>query len=188
MFHEFAHRQRPCTIRGEPERVILTRDKNSSVAARQYVHGGLFAPESIVKPGDTVRVDGLDPLIVLSLRPNTERDKTTVMVESNGTAIVQRLSKQYDANDNPIGEDFVQIAEAPGYLELVSGDMRQRDPGLLETTTHILQVPIDTDVPEGKDGVHPARVVFGDSKLQVSVVNRYKYPGALYVQLTEDNR
>ncbi len=110
------------------------------------------------------------------------------MVESNGTAAVQRLQKQYDANDNQIGEDFVTIAEMPGYIRLVSGDMRQRDPGLLETTTHVLQVAIDTDVPEGKDGVHPARIVFGGGKFQVSVVNRYKYPGALYVQLTEDNR
>lgn len=189
MFSDFAYRQEPCEIRGQPERVVLTRNKDSANPAdHEHAYKGLFAPNSIAEPGDLVRLDRLAPLIVLSLRPNTSRDKTTIMVESNGTAAVQRLKKQYDSNDNPIGEDFVTIVETPGFIRLVSGDMRQRDPGLLATTTHVLQVPINTEVPRPKDGGRPARIVFEGQSFEVAVADSYKYPGALYVQLTEDHR
>lgn len=52
MFKDFVHRYSPCTVNGEPDVVILSREtKATTVIGKEYMYNGLFSSKSSVKPG-----------------------------------------------------------------------------------------------------------------------------------------
>lgn len=58
MFKDFAHRHSPCTVNGEPDIVILSRDtKATTIIGKEYMYNGLFSSKSPVKQGDIVQND-----------------------------------------------------------------------------------------------------------------------------------
>ena len=46
MFKDFVHRHSPCTVNGEQDKVILSREtKATTVLGKECMYNGLFAPK-----------------------------------------------------------------------------------------------------------------------------------------------
>ncbi|AIQ70363.1 hypothetical protein [Paenibacillus graminis] len=191
MFHEFSHRHTPCTVNGLPEAVILSRGSSgSSQFGRESDYIGRFAPESSVLPGALIETG--ETFLVCSLRPTPDRDKYCGMVKTNMIVKVQRYVQQYDENDNPIGEpEFQDIeTEVQSFVRYVTGQLRQEDPGLLPTSTHLIRLQNTVDVRRPNDLLllGPDRIVLNGRPYQVDVIDDIQFPGLYQIQLSEDMR
>lgn len=191
MFHEFAHRHTPCTVNGVPEAVILSRGASgSSQFGRESDYIGRFAPESSVIPG--ALIDSGETFLVCSIRSTPDRDKYCGMVKTNMVVKVQRYSQEYDDHYNPIGDpDFQDIAtEVNAFAQYVTAQLRQQDPGLLATSTHLLRLQRTVDVrrPDDTSLMSPDRIVLNGRPYQVDAVDDIQFPGLYQVQLSEDRR
>ncbi|MEK4456838.1 hypothetical protein [Paenibacillus sp. FSL R10-2748] len=191
MFKDFAHRHSPCTVNGEPDIVILSRDtKATTIIGKEYMYNGLFSSKSPVKQGDIVQND--DHFLVQTLRPTTEKDKYCSLIKTNAMVEVQRYQQAYDVNDNPVGDaEFTSVAaDVVCFTQYVTAQLRQQEPGLLPSTVFTLQLQTTVDVRDPQDSSlsAPDRIVMGGKTYQVDVVDRIKYPNLLHVQLSEDRR
>lgn len=191
MFKDFVHRHSPCTVNGEQDTVILSREtKATTVLGKEYMYNGLFAPKSPVLPGDVVQNDMT--FIVQTLRFTATKDKYCSLIKTNAITEVQRYMQEFDMNDNPKGKpEFTPVVtEVVGFAQHVSAQLKQEDPGLLPTTSLILLLQTDVDVREPSDPalLSPDRIVISGKKYQVDVVDRIKYPNLLHIQLCEDRR
>ncbi|WP_145148490.1 hypothetical protein [Paenibacillus xylanexedens] len=191
MFKDFVHRHSPCTVNGEQDKVILSREtKATTVLGKEYMYNGLFAPKSPVLPGDVVQNDMT--FLIQTLRFTATKDKYCSLIKTNVTAEVQRYMQEFDTNDNPKGKpEFTLVAgDIIGFAQHVSAQLRQEEPGLLSTTSLVLLLQTSVNVREPSDPalVSPDRIVIAGKKYQVDVVDRIKYPNLLYIQLCEDRR
>ncbi|MDH6373538.1 hypothetical protein M2444_005370 [Paenibacillus sp. PastF-3] len=191
MFHDFSHRHTPCTVNGLPEAVILSRGSSgSSQFGRESDYIGRFAPESSVVSGALIETG--ETFLVCSQRPTPERDKYCGMVKTNMIVKIQRYSQKYDGNYNPIGDpDFLDIETGVhSFVRYVNGQLRQEDPGLLPTSTHLvrLQNTVDVRRPDDPKLLKPDRIVFNGRPYQVDDINDIQFPGLYQIQLSEDMR
>ncbi|WP_138756482.1 hypothetical protein [Paenibacillus sinopodophylli] len=188
MFNNFSHRHTPCTINGEAEKVILSREtKATTVMGKEYVYNGLFAPSSVVELGDLVQTDV--SFMVLTMRQTVERDKYCSLLKTNTTVDIQRYGREFDANYNPIGKPkFLTVqAEVVCFAQYVTGALRQDEPGLLETTKYVLVLQTSANIERPQDNT-PDRILLDGRPYQVDVVDGMKYPNLLHIQLSEDTR
>lgn len=191
MFKDFVHRQSPCTVNGEPDIVILSRDsKATTIIGKEYMYNGLFSAKSPVEHGDIVQSE--DSFLVQTLRLTTEKDKYCSLIKTNALIEVQRFKQAYDENDNPVGDaEFTSVAaEVACFAQYVTAQLRQQEPGLLPNTVFVLQLQTSVDVKDPQDSslAERERIVMGGKTYQVDVVDRIKYPNLLHVQLSEDRR
>nr|WP_154957437.1 hypothetical protein [Paenibacillus xylanexedens] len=191
MFKDFAHRHSPCTVKGEPDKVILSREtKATTVLGKEYMYNGLFALKSPVSPGDVVQNDMT--FFVQTLRFTATKDKYCSLIKTNVKTEVQRYMQEFDMNDNPKGKpEFTVVAgDILGFAQHVSAQLKQEEPGLLSTTSLVLLLQTSVDVREPSDPslLSPDRIVIAGKKYQVDVVDRIKYPNLLHIQLCEDRR
>lgn len=191
MFYEFAHRHTPCTVDGVPEAVILSRGASgSSQFGRESDYIGRFAPESSVLPG--ALIDTGETFLVCSIRPTPDRDKYCGMVKTNMLVKVQRYKQAYDGNDNPIGDpEFLEIeTDVHAFVRYVTGQLRQEDPGLLPTSTHLVRMQNTVGVLRPNDPAlsKPDRIVLNGRPYQVDAIDDIQFPGLYQIQLSEDMR
>ncbi|KAA8782515.1 hypothetical protein EC604_01460 [Paenibacillus amylolyticus] len=191
MFKDFVHRHSPCTVNGYEDKVILSREtKATTILGKEYVYNGLFSPKSTVAPGDIIQNDMT--FLVQTLRFTTMKDKYCSLIKTNATIQIQRFTQEYDDYDNPKGKPvFVPAAsDVVGFVQHVTAQLKQEDPGLLPTTTLVLLLQTNVDVKEPSDPLltQPDRIVIAGKKYQVDVVDRIKYPNLLFIQLCEDRR
>lgn len=191
MFKQFSHRHTPCTVNGLPEAVILSRGSSgSSQYGRESDYIGRFAPESSVVSGALIETG--ETFLVCSQRPTPERDKYCGMVKTNMIVRVQRYSQEYDGNYNPIGDlDFTDVEiEVKAFVQYVTAQLRQDDPGLLPTSTHLLRLQQKVDVRRPDDPllIQPDRIVLNGRSYQVDAINDIQFPGLYQIQLSEDRR
>jgi len=189
MFREFTHRHTPCTVDGVADTVVLTRDsRSSSIINREYLYTGLFAQQSPVRVGSLVTVED-DVFFVQTSRSTAERDRYCGMIKTNAVIEVQRYSRDYDGRDNPVGDPyFMPVASSvPAFAKYVTAKIRQDDIGLLPTTSYVLQVQKGTDVKEPTELLQPDRILLNGRPYQVDAIDDIRYPGLLYIQLSEDN-
>ncbi|WP_311077976.1 hypothetical protein [Paenibacillus polymyxa] len=189
MFKDFAHRHSPCTVNGEPDVVILSREtKATTIIGKEYMYNGLFSSKSPVKPGDIVQNES--SFLVQTLRTTTEKDKYCALIKTNALIEVQRYQQFYDSNDNPVGDpEIVQVAvDVVCFAQYVIAQLRQQEPGLLPSTVFVLQLQTNVDIkrPEETSTAIPDRIVMSGKTYRVDVVDRIKYPNLLHVQLSED--
>ncbi|MEC0241984.1 hypothetical protein P4H66_19460 [Paenibacillus dokdonensis] len=191
MFYDFSHRHSPCTVEGESDIVILSREtRATTIIGKEYLYNGVFAPTSPVKVGDLVETD--ESFLVQTMRSTTEKDKYCSLIKTNVLIDIQRYAQRYDSNDNPIGAPSfnpVQI-NVKGYAQYVTARLRQDEAGLLPTTVYILQLQTTAGVkdPQDESLVSPDRIVMGGKPYQVDAVDRVKYPNLYHLQLSEDVR
>lgn len=191
MFKDFAHRHSPCTVNGEEDKVILSREtKATTILGKEYMYNGLFSPKSLVVPGDIVQND--ITFLVQTLRLTTTKDKYCSLIKTNVTVEIRRYKQEYDDHDNPKRmPNFIPVeTDVVGFAQHVSGQLRQEEPGLLPTTSLILllQTKVDVKEPSDPELLQPDRIVIAGKKYQVDVVDRIKYPNLFYIQLCEDRR
>ncbi len=190
MFYEFTHRHTACSVEGQPDSVILSREtKATTVMGKEYVYNGLFAPTSSVEPGMMVETDV--SFFVLTLRLTVDRDKYCSLLKSNAEVEVQRFIQSYDDNYDPVESSFRPVqANTLCFAQFVSGQMKIDDPGLLPTTRYVLVFAPSVDVKQPQDPtlIEPDRIILDGRPFQVDVIDRIKYPNLLHIQLSEDLR
>jgi hypothetical protein len=178
-------------VNGLPEAVILSRGSSgSSQYGRESDYIGRFAPESTVVSGALIETG--ETFLVCSQRPTPERDKYCGMVKTNMIVKIQRYSQKYDENYNPIGDpEFLDIeTEVYSFVRYVTGELRQEDPGLLPTSTHLvrLQNTVDVRRPDDPSLFNPDRIILNGSPYRVDVIDDIQFPGLYQIQLSEDMR
>ncbi|OME55123.1 hypothetical protein BSK61_13730 [Paenibacillus odorifer] len=191
MFHDFSHRHTPCTVNGLPEAVILSRGSSgSSQFGRESDYIGRFAPESSVVSGALIETG--ETFLVCSNRPTPERDKYCGMVKTNMIVKVQRHSQRYNENNNPIGDpEFQDVATGVhAFVRYVTGQLRQEEPGLLPTSTHLVRMQNTVRVLRPNDPTlsKPDRIVLNGRPYQVDAIDDIQFPGLYQIQLSEDMR
>lgn len=191
MFHEFSHRHTPCTIDGVSEAVILSRGSSgTSQHGRESDYIGRFAPESSVLPGALINTG--ETFLVCSLRPTPDRDKYCGMVKTNMIVRVQRYSQEYDEKDNPISDpNFTDIdVNVKAFAQFITAQLRQSDPGLLPTSTHLLRLQNSVDVRNPDDPllIKPDRILLNGRPYQVDAIDDIQFQGLYQIQLSEDRR
>lgn len=191
MFHTFSHRHTPCTIDGQQEMVILSRDsKSTSALSREFLFNAVFAANSVAKYGSMLAAQG-ETFLIMTMRTMTGGDKYCSVIKTNVEAVVQRLTNIYGNNKTVIDRRFEDVTpRVKAHLQQVTAHMREKDIGLLPETSHILYVQGGLDIQNPDEGKKqaPDRAVVGSRTYRVSYVNRTKYIGLLEVQLTEDVR
>lgn len=92
-----------------------------------------------------------------------------------------RFEKEYDENFNLI-EEWVEKGDVHSYGEIITAELRQRDPGLLEGARYVFQCPKDADI-QLLD-----RVVFDGEHYMVEAVDPVAMPGIVRIQAGIDTR
>lgn len=162
----------------------------SSQFGRESDYIGRFSPESSVLPG--ALIDTGEAFLVCSMRATPDRDKYCGMVKTNMIVKVQRYSQRYDENYNPIGDpEFSDVATGVhSFVQYISGQLRQEDPGLLLTSTHLVRMQNTVGVLRPNDPMlsKPDRIVLNGRSYQVDVIDDIQFPGLYQIQLSEDIR
>ncbi|MCL6459576.1 MAG: hypothetical protein K6T85_16375 [Gorillibacterium sp.] len=189
MFDDFAHRHSACTVNGEPDLIVLSREtRATTIIGKEYTFNGVLAPTSPVKPGDLV--DTGETFFVQTLRSTTEEDRYCSLIKTNAVITILHFAQEYDDHDNPVGEEeYHPIATGIlAFAQYVTARLRQDDPGLLPTTTYILLLQTSVDIKDPQKAIHPDLVVMNDSTYQVDAVDVVKYPNLFNVQLSDSVR
>jgi hypothetical protein len=105
---------------------------------------------------------------------------------------IQRYSQKYDDNFNPIGDpEFKDIEiDVKSFVRYVTGQLRQEDPGLLLTTTHLIRLQSSVDVRRPNDPLllGADRIILNGRPYQVDVIDDIQFHGLYQIQLSEDMR
>ncbi|AWV35158.1 hypothetical protein CD191_22375 [Paenibacillus odorifer] len=114
------------------------------------------------------------------------------MVKANMIVKVQRHSQRYDGNNNAIGDpEFQDVATGVhAFVRYVTGQLRQEEPGLLPTSTHIVRMQNTVGVLRPNDPAlsKPDRIVLNGRPYQVDAIDDIQFPGLYQIQLSADMR
>ena len=179
-----------CTILRNPVDASKVSMKRSTSAIRDFgareAHWeGLILASAELVSGNVFEVDGIKYLVQSVVFDPASGETAWYAVKTNALLIHQRHTKTADADYNLVGEWETIHAEVPAYGEMVTAELRQMDPGLLETTRYYFQVPNY----EGGDRVAMMdRIIFDGNNYKVDAMNDVGMPGVFRVQLSQDVR
>lgn len=175
----------------ETDVVILSREtKATTIIGKEYQYNGVFSPKSLVNPGSIIETD--ESFLVQTLRSMVGKDKYCSLIKTNVVLEVQRYHQEFDGRNNPIGDpEFKPVqSDIKAFVQFVTAQLRQDDPGLLPSTSHIVQVQTTVDVkdPQDQSLLLPDRIHMNGIDYQVDAIDTVKYPNLLHIQLSEDRR
>jgi len=184
-----AHGQ-TCTINRTPaatSKVSIKRSTRSSrdLGSREAYWEGLILADALLLSGEVLTI-GADKYLTQSV--NTDYASTEhAFFAAKCNAILQhkRETETLDANNNPVKkwEDVNEdVPNVDAYGEIVTYQLRQFDPGLLEQTRYIFQVPKSIGVLELD------RIVYNGDNYQVVSIDDIGMRGVDRVQLGVDLR
>ncbi len=184
-----AHGQ-TCSINRTPpatSKVSIKRSTRASrdVGMREAYWEGLILTDALLQSGEVLTI-GTDKYLVQSV--NTDYASTEhAFFSAKCNAILQhkRETETLDANNNPVKkwEDVNEdVPNVDAYGEIVTYQLRQFDPGLLEQTRYIFQVPKSIGVLELD------RIVYNGDNYQVVSIDDIGMRGVDRVQLGADLR
>jgi hypothetical protein len=179
-----------CTINRTPtatSKVSIKRSTRSSrdLGSREAYWEGLILADALLQSGEVLNIDA-DKYLVQSV--NTDYASTEhAFFAAKCNAILQhkRETETLDANNNPVKkwEDVNEdVPNVDAYGEIVTYQLRQFDPGLLEQTRYIFQVPKSIGVLELD------RIVYNSDNYQVLSIDDIGMRGVDRIQLAVDLR
>lgn len=165
-------------------KVSIKRSTKASrdLGIREGYWEGLIPADSNLKSGEIISIRDIKYLIQSS---NYDPQSTEIAFFSAKCNVVfdhKRFVDDVDENFNPIQGwgDINNIV--PSYGEVITSRLRQEEPGLLEGTIYILQVPKDLSVLELD------RIIFSGKKYQVASIDEMGLEGVSRIQLEKDLR
>jgi hypothetical protein len=176
-----------CTINRTPaatSKVSIKRSTRSSrdLGSREAYWEGLILADALLQSGEVLTIVA-DKYLVQSV--NTDYASTEhafFAAKSNASLAHKREIETLDENNNPIKVWATINADVPSYLEVVTYSLRQFDPGLLEQTRYVAQVP------KSIGAVILDRLVLEDGNYQVVSINNAGLQGISILQLAVDLR
>ena len=167
-----------------PAKVSIKRSTKASrdLGIREGYWEGLIVSDSNLKSGEIISIRDTKYLIQST---NYDPQSTEIAFFSAKCNIVfdhKRYVDDVDENFNPIQGWGDINDDVPSYGEVITSRLRQEDPGLLEGTIYILQVPKTLGVLELD------RIIFGGGKYQVASIDEIGLDGVSRIQLEKDFR
>lgn len=165
-------------------KVSIKRSTKASrdLGIREGYWEGLILEDSNLKSGEIISVRNIEYLV-----QSTNYDPASMQIaffsaKCNATIQHKRHIEDVDENFNPIQEWTIINPDVPCYGEVITSRMRQEDPGLVEGTIYIFQVPRNLGVLELD------RIRHNDKNYQVVSIDDIGLEGVCQIQLGMDNR
>lgn len=176
-----------CTISRNPplSTKVSKRRSTSSIrdfGAREAYWEGLIPLDTELLSGETFTIDGETYLVQSVVNDPASGEIFWYAVKTNTILCHQRLEKKADKNRNIKLSWKCKNTSVPAFGEIVTVEMRNRDPGILQGTRYFFQVS------KLKGVLILDRVLFNDNAYRVDAVNDIGMPGVVRIQVSEDNR
>jgi hypothetical protein len=176
-----------CTINRTPaatSKVSIKRSTRSSrdLGSREAYWEGLVLADALLQSGEVLTIS-IDKYLVQSVNADpASTEHAFFAAKSNAFLTHKREIETLDEYNNPIKVWSTINADVPSYLEVVTYSLRQFDPGLLEQTRYLAQVP------KSIGAVILDRLVLEDGNYQVVSINNSGLQGISILQLAIDLR
>lgn len=165
-------------------KVSIKRSTKASrdLGIREGYWEGLIVADSNLKSGEIISIRDIKYLIQSSNYDPQSKETAFFSAKCNIVFDHKRFIDDVDENFNPI-QGWGDINDnGPSYGEVITSRLRQEDPGLLEGTIYILQVPKTLGVLELD------RIIFSGKKYQVASIDEIGLDGVSRIQLETDLR
>lgn len=181
-----AHGQ-DCTIKRIPvvsSKVSIKRSTKSSrdLGSREAYWEGLILADSLLQSGEVLTIRSENYLVQSTNYDHASGEYSLFAAKSNATLIHKRETETLDENNNPVKVWSPINPEVVAYGEIVTSQLRQFDPGLLEQTRYIFQVPKSIGVLELD------RIDYNGDNYQVASIDDVALKGIDRIQLAVDLR
>ncbi len=168
-------------------KVSIKRSTKASrdLGIREGYWEGLIPIEVDLKSGEIISIRDVDYLVQSTNYDHSSSETAFFSAKCNALIEHLRFVDGVDDNFNPIqGWDNVDPSRIniPCYGEVVTSRLRQEEPGLLEGTIYIFQVPKSLGV------IELDRIEYGGKNYQVASVDDIGLDGVSRVQLSKDLR
>lgn len=168
----------------------IKRSTRSSrdLGVREAYWEGLILADSILQSGELVEIrnkkkQSIGKFLVQSANYDPASEETAFFA-AKCNAIVQhkRYEESVDGSGNIVQDWVTKNADIPCYGQIITAQLRQEDPGLLDGTKYIFQVPKSL-------GVMPLdRFLYDGDNYQVTSVDSIGMAGVSRIQLSDDTR
>lgn len=171
-----------------PTKVSIRRSTKASrdLGIRAGYWEGLIPIETKLLSGEIITInDELGSIEYLIQHTNYDPQSMQIAFFSAKCNVVmthKRYIDDVDENWNPIQEWKTINTDVPCYGEIINSRIRQENPGLLEGTIYIFQVPKVLGV------VELDRIVYNDENYQVISIDDIGLDGVYQIQLSKDLR
>lgn len=151
--------------------------------AREAHWEGLIPLEVNLQSGELFEIDGKRYLVQSVVFDPASRETACYVVKTNCVLQHQRQVRTVDKTTKIASVSWDTINEnIDSYGEIVTVEMRHRDPGILQATRYIFQLPKALDVRQLD------RIVFNGDNYRVDAINDVGMEGIVRIQVSEDNR
>ena len=182
-------RGQTCTINRTPvatSKVSIKRSTKSSrdLGSREAYWEGLILADALLQSGEVLTI-GVDKYLVQSVNADPASGEHALFAaKSNASLTHKRETETLDENNNPIKvwATIYGDGEVIAYGEIVTYQLRQFDPGLLEQTRYIFQVP------KSIGALELDRIVYNGDNYQVVSIDDVALKGIDRIQLAVDLR
>jgi hypothetical protein len=176
-----------CTINRTPaatSKVSIKRSTRSSrdLGSREAYWEGLILADALLQSGEVLTIDADNYLVQSVNYDPASVEHAFFAAKSNALLQHKRETETLDEYNNPIKIWSTINADVVAYGEIVTYSLRQFDPGLLEQTRYIFQVPKSIGTLELD------RIVYNDNNYQVVSIDDVALKGVYRLQLAVDLR
>jgi len=181
-----AHGQNAVIQRTVPvsTKVSIKRSSRAAynIGLREGYWEGLVLADVGLQSGEVLTI-GSDNYLVQSVNFDPASGECAFFAAKANAALThKRLVETVDKNNNFVLTWQTLNADVPAYIEVVTYSLRQFDPGLLEQTRYLAQVP------KSKGAQMLDRFVLDEENLQVVSINNAGLQGVSILQLGIDVR
>ena len=165
-------------------KVSIKRSTKASrdLGIREGYWEGLIVNDSNLKSGEIISIRDTKYLIQSTNYDHASSEIAFFSAKCNIVFDHKRYVDDVDENFNPI-QGWGDINDGvPSYGEVITSRLRQEDPGLLDGTIYILQVPKTLGV------IELDRIIFSSEKYQVASIDDIGMSGISRIQLSRDFR
>ena len=177
----------PATIIREEEvatKVSIVRATStiSDVSAREAYWEGMSLREDNIISGEYLMAYKSIFLVQTVQEDFTSMQDSLFLVKCNTKLDIERFTEALDEEMNII-KDWIEIDKnIHSYINIVTAKARQEDPGLLENTRYVAQIPVKSGI-ELQD-----RVIHKNKNYEVVSIDDIGMQGVIRVQLSIDLR
>lgn len=153
-----------------------------NIGLREGYWEGLVLAETELQSGE-ILIIGNDRFLVQSVNADyASTEHAFFAAKCNAVIQHKREEETLDDNNNLVKDWVTKNANVDAYGEIVTYQLRQYDPGLLEQTRYIFQVPKSIGV------IELDRIVYNGSNYQVVSIDDVALKGVVRIQLAVDLR
>jgi len=176
-----------CSIARTPivtSKVSMKRSSKSTsnIGIRDAAWEGLILADAGLASGEIFSVSANEYLVQSVDRDPESGEDIFFCVKTNADLMHKRFIETTDENNNVVQEWQVQVSSVPSFGQIVTANLRQEDPGLLDATKYLFQVP------KSISSVALDRMFYDGSNYQVESVDNTGLRGISRIQLSSDLR